>query len=104
MLRRRRIREATTRVPSISGRLLVTDEHLKVHWVELSHRPTTLRNIDAGRSLSADQRHKTTLVDNQGCKRKAIPLILAVTPGKVLRTKPLNLLIRLPIQNLEAAA
>ena len=28
------IRETTTRVPSISGRLLVTDEHLKVHWVE----------------------------------------------------------------------
>ena len=82
----------------------VTDEHLKVHWVELSHRPTTLRNIDARRSLSADQLHKTTLVDNPGCKRKAVPLILAVTPGKVLRTKPLNLLIRLPIQNLEAVA
>ena len=44
------------------------------------------------------------LVDIQGCKRKAVILILAITSGKVLRTKPQNLLIRLPIQNLEAVA
>ena len=56
--------------------------------------------------LSANQSSviKTPLVDIQGCKRKAVFLILAVTPGKVLRTKPQNLLIRLPIQNLEAVA
>jgi len=97
------MRETTTRVPSISRRLRVTDEHLKVDWVELSHRPTTLRNADACRSALSEpvQRHKTTLVDVQGCKRKAIPLI---KPRKVLRTKPLNLLIRLPIQNLEVVA
>ena len=100
------MRETTTRVPSISRRLRVTDEHLKVDWVELSHRPTTLRNADACRSALSEpvQRHKTTLVDVQEYKRKAVPLISAVTPGKVLRTKPLNLLIRLPIQNLEVVA
>jgi len=99
------MRETTTRVPSISRRLRVTDEHLKVDWVELSHRPTTLRNADACRSALSEpvQRHKTTLVDVQEYKRKR-SLSSAVTPGKVLRTKPLNLLIRLPIQNLEAVA
>ena len=63
-------------------------------------------NVDARRSALSEpvQRHQTPLVDIQGCKRKAVFLILAVTPRKVLRTKPQNLLIRLPIQNLEAVA
>ena len=97
-LRWRPMREATTRVPSISDQLLVTDEHLKVHWEELSHRPKTLRNTEIRRSALSEpvQRHRTTLVD--------VRLILAVTPGKVLRTKPQDILIRLPIQNLEAVA
>ena len=45
-----------------------------------------LRNTDARRSALSEpvQRHKTPLVDIQGCKRKAVFLILAVTPGKVL--------------------
>jgi hypothetical protein len=34
----------------------------------------------------------------------AVILILAMTFGKVLRTKPQKILIRLPIQNLEAVA
>lgn len=40
----------------------------------------------------------------EGCERKAVLLVLAFTPGRVLRTKPQNLLIRLRIQNLEAIA
>ena len=65
-----------------------------------------LRNTDARRSALSEpvQRHQTTLVDIQGRKRKAVFLILAITSGKVLRTKPQNLLIRLLIQNLEAVA
>jgi hypothetical protein len=65
-----------------------------------------LRNTDARRSAFSEpvQRHQTPLVDIQGCERKAGFLILVVTPGKVLRTKPQNLLIRLPIQNLETVA
>jgi hypothetical protein len=63
-------------------------------------------NVDARRSALSEpvRRHQTPLVDIQGCKRKAVILILAITFGKVLRTKPQNLLIRLPIQNLEAVA
>ena len=56
--------------------------------------------------LSANQSSviRTPLVDIQGCKRKAVFLIGAITLGKVLRMKPQNLLMRLPIQNLEAVA
>ena len=56
--------------------------------------------------LSANQSSviRLHLVDIQGCKRKAVFLIGAITPGKVLRMKPQNLLMRLPIQNLEAVA
>ena len=96
-------------MPWISGRLLVTDEHLNVsHWVELS--PPSEADAAEYRcpplcsqrtSPASSRLHWLTY---QGCKRKAVFLILAVTPGKVLRTKPQNLLIRLPIQNLEAVA
>jgi hypothetical protein len=75
------------------------------HCVELSHCPNPmLQNTDVRRSALSEpvQRHQTPLVDIEGCKRKAVFLILAVTPGKVLPTKQQSLLIRLPIQNLEA--
>ena len=76
------------------------------HWVELSPPSEADAAEDARRSALSEpvQRHQTPLVDIQGCKRKAFILILAITSGKVLRTKPQNLLIRLPIQNLEAVA
>jgi hypothetical protein len=74
------------------------------HWVELSPpSEADAAEYDARRSALSEpvQRHQTPLVDIQGCKRKGVFLILAVTSGKVLRTKPQN---RLPIQNLEAVA
>ena len=75
------------------------------HCVELSHHPNPmLQNTDVRRSALSEpvQRHQTPLVDIEGCKRKGVFLILAVTPGEVLPTKQQSLLIRLPIQNLEA--
>ena len=76
------------------------------HWVELSPpSEADAAEYRCRRSAFSEpvQRHQTPLVDIQGCKRKAVILILAVTPGKVLRTKP-QILIRLPIQHLEAVA
>ena len=111
-LRRRRMREATTTVrlrsqADVSVTRRTPEVKVSSALVELSPpSEAMLRNIDARRSALSEpvQRHQTPLVDIQGCKRKAVLLILAVTPGKVLRTKPQNLLIRLPIQNLEAVA
>jgi hypothetical protein len=74
------------------------------HRMELS-RPSEADAAARRSALSEPvQRHQIRLVDIQGCKRKAVFLILVATPGKVLRTKPQNLLIRLPIQNLETVA
>ena len=107
-LRRRRMREATTRLPSISGRPLVTE---KIN-VALGGAEPAVRSRCCGMSmpaalLSANQSsvirlHWLTFKD---ASVEAVSfLILAITSGKVLRTKPQNLLIRLPIQNLEAVA
>jgi hypothetical protein len=78
------------------------------HWVELrspseadaAEIPMPAALLPANQS-SVIRLHWLTFKD---ASVKQFFRILAVTPGKVLRTKPQNLLVRLPIQNEEAVA
>jgi hypothetical protein len=88
---------------AVDLRPLVTDEYLAVHVALGGTEPIVPSRCcgipTAAALVSASQ---SPLVDIRGCKRKAVFLILAVTPEKKLRTKPQ--LIRHSTEHLEAVA